>query len=88
MIRYAPSLQTATRLESVRLVREINSSNVHDRLVLTLRVITQESQSRDQSGRSDIKGEFILVDGELLDVFRETSEEVLTVFVHWRVDVL
>lgn len=44
-------------------------------------VVLEERNNRDDTGGRDIDGEFVLPDGELLDVFRETREEVLAVGV-------
>ncbi len=72
-----------THLESEVPRRIVHRRNVHHRLILTLRVIPQEGHNRNHRRRDDVDGEFILVHGELLDVFGETGSEVLTVLMEW-----
>jgi hypothetical protein len=71
--------ETPTHLESLIPGRVVHSGDIHHGLVLALRVISQKGQDWDDRGRGDIKRELVLVDGELLDVFRKTSREILPV---------
>lgn len=68
-------------LESVRPGREIDSGNIHHGLVLTLGVVPEELNCRDDRLRSDIERQLVLVDRELLDVFRKASGEVLPILM-------
>jgi hypothetical protein len=61
---------TLTYLESVLPGRVVDSGDIHDRLVLALGVIPQESKDRYNRLRRNVECQFILVDRELLDVFR------------------
>lgn len=58
-----------TYFESVLSSRVIDSCDIHDSLVLALSVIPQEGHDGHNCLRRDVKCQFILVDGELLDVF-------------------
>ena len=75
-------------LESHRPRWKIDSGDIHDLLVLALDVISQKGQGGENGGRSNVEGELVFVDRELLNVFGKTGEKVLSVLVHRRVDFL
>lgn len=55
---------------------EVDSGNIHDTLVLTLGVVTKECEDRDDTGRTNVQSQFIFENGELLDIFRQTLDQV------------
>ena len=79
--------QVVDYFEPIGASREIDSGNVHHGLVLALGVVPEEMQDRDDTGRRDIEGQFVLVHRELLDEFRQAGREVLPVLVHGRGNV-
>lgn len=76
--------EVVDHLEPVRTGRDVHGRNVHDALVLAPVVVPQELEHGEDTGGSGVEGEFVLVDGELLDVFRETGGQVLAVGVERR----
>lgn len=60
---------------------DVDGGDVHDTLVLGPMMVPQELEDGDDPARCGVEGEFVLVDGELLDVFGETGGQVLTVRV-------
>lgn len=76
--------EVVDHLEPVRTGRDVHGRNVHDALVLAPVVVPQELEHGEDAGGGGVEGEFVLVDGELLDVFRETGGQVLAVGVERR----
>lgn len=76
--------EVVDHLEPVRTGRDVHGRNVHDALVLAPVMVPQELEHGEDARGSGVEGEFVLVDGELLDVFRETGGQVLTVGVERR----
>jgi hypothetical protein len=76
--------EVVDHLEPVRTGRDVHGRNVHDALVLAPVVVPQELEHGEDTGGGGVEGEFVLVDGELLDVFGETGGQVLTVGVEGR----
>ena len=68
-------------LETVVLGGEVDGCDIGYHSVLGCGVILQEGEDRDDTLRTDVDAKFILPDGELLDVFRQTGHEVLAVIV-------
>ena len=68
-------------LKSVILGWEVDSCDIGYHGVLGCGVVLQEGEDRDYTLRTDVDAKFILPDGELLDVFRQTGHEVLAVIV-------
>lgn len=77
------NLSIVTHLETEIPRRIINRCDIHDGFVLTLRVISKKCQDGYDRLRGDIDRKFILVDGELLDEFRQASGEVLAILMKW-----
>lgn len=59
----------------------VDAGDVGDHGVFGRGVGFQEGDGRGHAGRGDVDGEFVLPDGELLDVFGEAGHEVLAVGV-------
>lgn len=76
--------EVVDHFEPVRTGRDVHGGNVHDALVLAPVVVPQELEDGEDTRGGGVEGEFVLVDGELLDVFRETGGQVLTVGVEGR----
>lgn len=68
--------QVVHDLEPLLPLGEINAADVHDALELTLRVVSQKGEDRDDSGGCSVECQFILENGELLDEFWEGLDEV------------
>jgi hypothetical protein len=68
-------------LETLLSLGKINAAYIHDLLKLTLRVVPQESQNRDDGGRRDVQGQFVLENRELLNEFWQALGEVGAVCV-------
>lgn len=68
-------------LESVLSGWEVDSSHVHDRLILGRGVITQEGEDWDHGLWWNVDTQLVLPNGELLDVFRQTGHQISTVIV-------
>lgn len=62
----------------------VHCCDIRYHCVLGCGVVLEERHDRDDAGGRDIDGEFVLPDGELLDVSWETGEEVLAVGVEAR----
>lgn len=75
-----------THLEPLLPSGIVNSSDINNLLVKTLRVIPQESQNLNNSRRRDVERQLVLVDAELLDILGQTSSKVLAVLVDRGVD--
>ena len=63
--------QIINHLKPLIPLREIHSRNVHNTLVLTLRMVTKESQDGNDARGTNLEGKFILEDRELLDESRK-----------------
>lgn len=68
-------------LETLVAGREVNTSDVGDLSVLGHGVILQEAHNRNDTGGRGVDGDFILPDGELLDVFWKAGHNVLPIGV-------
>ena len=73
--------QVVNYLEAIATSRIIHSSNVRYHCVLGRGVVFEEGNDRNDARRWDIDCELVFPDGELLDVFWETGEEILPVGV-------
>lgn len=82
----SPSFLSATHLEALLPGREVDRGNVNDLLVLALCVVAEEGEGGDDRLGRDVEGELVLVDGELLNVFRQAGGDVLSKVVQRRVD--
>lgn len=60
-------------------LREINSADVHEGLELALGVIPQECKHGNKTRWRNVKSQFILEDGKLLDKFWQALDKVGTV---------
>lgn len=67
--------------ESLGTCGVVGSRDVHQRSELTLSVVSKESQGGDDGRWVDIECQFVLDDGELLDVFGEAGGDVRSVVV-------
>ena len=54
--------------------RVVCSGDIHDRLVLAIRVIPQESEDGNNTLRRDVDAQFVLVYGVLLDELGKSRE--------------
>lgn len=68
-------------LEALVAGGEVDSSDVGDLSELGRGVVLQEAHDGNDTGGSSVEGEFVLPHGELLDVFRKTGHDVLSVGV-------
>jgi len=71
--------QVINNFESLVPVGVICTADVHAAFKLTLRVISQECEHRDDTRRRDVESEFVLENGELLDEFRQTLHEICSI---------
>lgn len=77
----ADTEQVVDDFEAVVLRREVNGGDVGDLGVFGRGVVFQEGHDGDQTGGGGVDNQLVLPHGELLDVFRETRHDVLSVFV-------
>lgn len=71
-------------LESLIAGWEVNGRDVGNLGVLGGSVVLEEGEDGNDTGGWDVNGELILPDAELLDVFWESGEKVLSVLVELR----
>ena len=62
-------------------LREVDTADIHTSLVLTLGVVTKESEDGDNGGGCDIESQLVLKHGELLDEFRQALHDVRAILV-------
>lgn len=67
--------------ESLFSLRIVCAADVHNLLELTLRVVAEECKDGYNGRRRDVQGQFVFEDGELLNEFRETLQEVRAIGV-------
>ena len=67
--------------ETLLLVREVDAADVHKLLELTLPMVTEEREDREDSRRRNVKGELVFQNGELLNEFRKTLDQIRAIFV-------
>lgn len=63
-------------LEAFLALREIDTTDIHEGLELTLSVVPQECEYRDDARGGSVERQFILHDGELLNELRKRLDEV------------
>lgn len=54
----------------------VGTADIHERLELTLGMVTEEGKDGDDSRGGDVKGEFVLEDRELLDELGKTLGKI------------
>jgi len=57
-------------------LRVVRSTDIHHAFELALRMISEEGEDRDDSGRRDVQCQFILKHGELLNKFGKALNEI------------
>lgn len=68
-------------LEAVVLSREVDGGDIGDLGVFGRGVVFQEGHDGDQTGGGSVDNQLVLPNRELLDIFRETRHDVLSIFV-------
>lgn len=71
-------------LEPVLALRVVDAADILAAFELALGVVAEEGKDGDDAGRANVQGEFILENGELLDVFREALDEIRAIVVQRR----